>query len=72
MDDALHDLLMRRARVVAQVAQSGKGRVPRPGGRRRSSAACCARHRGALAAAAMVRIWRELLAGTTAHAGGRC
>ena len=70
VDDALHDTLMRRAEVVTQVAALGaKGRVPlRPG--REASIICgglLARNRGALAPATLVRVWREMLAGSSAQ-----
>ena len=44
IDDAIHDLLMRRAEVVSQVAALGaRGKVPfRPGREAQISAACCA------------------------------
>jgi len=69
MDDALHDMLMRRAEVVAQVGALGaKGSVPlRPGREAAIVRRLLARHRGGLAAATVVRIWRELLAGTTSQ-----
>ncbi|GAC1342655.1 MAG: chorismate mutase [Acetobacteraceae bacterium] len=69
LDDALHDTLMRRAEVVAQVGALGaKGRVPlRPGREAEIVRRLLARHRGGLSPATVVRIWRELLAGTTAQ-----
>lgn len=69
VDDTLHDLLMRRADVVAQVGALGaKGAVPlRPGREASIIRRLLARHRGDLPAPTLVRIWRELLAGTTAQ-----
>ena len=70
IDDAMHDLLMQRAEVVEQVAQVRQARRlpagargvdhPPPAGAAIS---------GALPPQALVRIWRELLAGTTAMQG---
>ena len=69
MDDVLHDALMRRAEVVAQVGALGaKGAVPlRPGREASILRRLVARHRGGLSPASVVRIWRELLAGTTSQ-----
>ena len=69
VDDGLHDTLMRRAELVAQVGALGaKGSVPlRPGREASIIRRLLARHRGGLAPAAIVRIWRELLAGTTSQ-----
>ena len=69
LDDGLHDALMRRAELVAQVGALGvKGAVPlRPGREASIIRRLLARHRGGLAAATVVRIWRELLAGTNSQ-----
>ncbi|MDT7951632.1 MAG: chorismate mutase [Acetobacteraceae bacterium] len=69
VDDALHDLLMRRAEVVAQVGALGaKGRVPlRPGREASIIRRLLARNGGALAPATLVRVWREMLAGSSAQ-----
>jgi chorismate mutase len=69
LDDNLHDTLMRRAEIVEQVGALGaKGRVPlRPGREASIIRRLLGRHRGGLAAASVVRIWRELLAGTTSQ-----
>lgn len=69
LDDALHDMLMRRAAVVAQVGALGvKGAVPlRPGREASIIRRLLARHQGGLPAVGIVRIWRELLANTTAQ-----
>ncbi len=71
IDDGLHDLLMRRAEVVGQLAVSGaKNGVPlRPGREAAILRRLLARHAGALPPQTVVRIWRELLAGTTAMQG---
>ena len=69
IDDALHDGLMRRAELVAQVAALGaKGQVPlRPGREASILRRLLARNHGALAPATVVRVWRELLAGSSAQ-----
>lgn len=69
LDDALHDTLMRRAEVVAAVAALRvKGTVPlRPGREATIVRRLLARHSGALPPVAIVRVWRELLASTTAQ-----
>ena len=69
IDDALHALLMERARVVEQVAKSGKRGAYRPGREASIIRRLLRRHSGSLPAQAIVRIWRELLAGTTAMQG---
>ena len=69
IDDALHDLLMRRAEVVEQVAKTGKRSPYRPGREATIIRRLLARHTGNLPPQAVVRIWRELLAGTTAMQG---
>jgi chorismate mutase len=66
IDDALHQLLMRRACVVEGVAKSGKRHAYRPGREASIIRRLLHRHRGALPPQTLVRIWRELLAGTTA------
>jgi chorismate mutase/prephenate dehydratase len=71
IDDAIHDLLMRRARVVEQVGAHGaKGRVAiRPGREAHIVRRLLARHQGALPARLLVRLWRELFAATTSMQG---
>lgn len=69
IDDALHDLLMRRARVVERVAQAGKRGAYRPGREASIIRRLLRRHSGELPPQTLVRIWRELLAGTTAMQG---
>ena len=69
LDDTLHNTLMRRAEVVKQVAALRvKGPVPlRPGRAAAIIRRLLARHGGGLPASGIVRIWRELLAATTAQ-----
>jgi chorismate mutase len=69
IDDELHDLLMRRAEVVTQVAASKNGVALRPGREAAILRRLLARHAGALPPQVVVRIWRELLAGTTSMQG---
>lgn len=72
IDDAIHDLLMERAQVVARLAESGaKGRVALRAGREAQIVRrLLARHRPPLPRAAVFRIWRELFAATTSMQGG--
>jgi chorismate mutase/prephenate dehydratase len=71
LDDALHDLVMQRARVVEQVGAIGvKGRVAlRPGREASIIRRLLERHTGRLPRSTIVRMWRELVAGTTAMQG---
>lgn len=68
LDDAVHDLLMRRAEVVGRVASLGvKGSVPlRPGREASIIRRLLARHTGRLPMVGIVRIWRELICASTA------
>ncbi len=69
LDEALHDLLMRRAEVVVRVAASADkadGMALRPGREAAIIRRLLARHLGELPPQTLVRLWRELLAGTTA------
>jgi chorismate mutase/prephenate dehydratase len=66
LDDKIHDLLMDRARVVESVARSGKTAAFRPGREASILRRLLARHTGKLPARTLVRMWREMLAGTTA------
>ena len=70
IDDAMHDLLMQRAAVVEHVARAGKPAAFRPGREASIIRRLLSRHQGALPAVSLVRIWRELLAGTTSMQGG--
>ena len=65
LDDHIHDLLMDRAHVVEGVARSGKAAAFRPGREASILRRLLARHRGGLPARTLVRMWREMLAGTT-------
>lgn len=69
IDDAMHDLLMQRALVIEHVARSGKPAAFRPGREAQIIRRLLARHGGSLPRQALFRIWRELLAGTTAMQG---
>ncbi len=70
IDDALHDLLMQRAELVARIGASsskaGTRVALRPGREAAIIRRLLARHAGRLPRAALVRLWRELLAATTA------
>ncbi len=68
IDDAIQDLLIRRAGVVEHVARSGKPAAFRPGREASIIRRLLHRHQGSLPSVALVRIWRELLAGTTGDA----
>ncbi len=70
IDDTMHDLLMRRARVIEAVAQSGKPSALRPGREASIIRRLLARHQGSLPPHALYRVWRELLAATTSMQGG--
>jgi chorismate mutase-like protein len=74
IDDALHDLLMRRAEVVIRIgalkASTGAGSQPakgstflRPGREAVVMRRLVGRHAGPLPKAAVIRIWRELVCG---------
>ena len=69
IDGDLHDLLMQRARVVEAVAQSGKRVAWRPGREAAIVRRLLGRHSGHLPPQSIFRLWRELLAGTTAMQG---
>jgi chorismate mutase / prephenate dehydratase len=66
LDDNIHDLLMQRALVVENVARSGKRVAFRPGREASILRRLLRRHTGKLPPRTLVRMWRELLAGTTA------
>lgn len=65
----MHTLLMQRATVVEQVAKSGKRSAYRPGREASIVRRLLRQHSGALPPQTIVRIWRELLAGTTGMQG---
>ncbi|MCX8133270.1 MAG: chorismate mutase [Roseococcus sp.] len=70
LDDALHDLLMRRAEVVHRLAQSAAkpaGTTLRPGREAAILRRLLARHAGPLPRAVLVRLWREIFAASIAQ-----
>ncbi|MDJ0390117.1 chorismate mutase [Roseomonas sp. E05] len=72
IDDALHDLLMRRADIVAHMAASRvKAGAPsfRPGREAEILRRLLERNRGALARGTVVRLWREIIAASLAQQG---
>ena len=73
LDDAMHDVLMRRAAVVARMAASrvkaGAGSPFRPGREAAVLRRLLARHSGALSRGAVVRIWRHIIMAHTAIQG---
>lgn len=71
LDDAIHDLLIRRAEVVQRVATTKPTGVValRPGREAAILRRLLARHHGALPPQSIIRIWRELLAATTGMQG---
>jgi len=73
LDDAMHDLLMRRAAVVARMAESraktGAGSPLRPGREAAVLRRLLGRHSGALSRGAVVRIWRHIFMAHTAIQG---
>ncbi|MFC3126947.1 chorismate mutase [Pseudoroseomonas globiformis] len=72
IDDALHDLLMQRADLVAHMAASRlKNGAPtfRPGREALILRRLLQRNRGALARPALVRFWREMIAASLAQQG---
>ena len=72
IDDAMHDLLMKRAAVVARLAGSrakGKGSPLRPGREAAVLRRLLARHQGPLRRERIVRIWREVFMASTAIQG---
>jgi chorismate mutase/prephenate dehydratase len=66
LDDKIHDLLKDRARVVESVARTGKTAAFRPGREAAILRRLLSRHTGKLPPQTLVRMWREMLAGTTA------
>lgn len=69
LDDALHDVLMARAAVVESIARlKQRDAMPplRSGREAQIVRRILARHRGPLPKPTLVRLWRELLAGTIA------
>ncbi len=69
LDDALHDVLMARAAVVESVGRLKRADATpplRPGREAQILRRLLARHRGAFPKSILVRLWRELLAGSLA------
>lgn len=69
LDEAMHDVLMHRAEVVAAIARlkQADGAPPlRPGREAQILRRLMVRHHGPFPRAMLVRIWRELLSGTIA------
>ncbi|MDE8346033.1 MAG: chorismate mutase [Acidocella sp.] len=73
IDDQIHDLLMRRALVVEEVAHdAGKGGTKiRPGREARILRRLLGRHAGSLPAQAITRFWREMFAAALIIEGGQ-
>lgn len=71
IDDEIHDLLMKRAEIVKQVAEAkgiakNGGNALRPAREAEVLRRLLRRHKGVFPKAALVRIWRELMGGFTA------
>lgn len=65
IDDALHDLVMRRAEVAQSVRRAkGNGPLFRPAREAQLLRRLVARHRGSLPVAVVARVWREIMAAT--------
>jgi chorismate mutase / prephenate dehydratase len=72
IDDQLHDLVIRRAEVIEEIAGTKKrDGIPtiRPGREALILRRLVQRHRGRFSRAVLVRLWRELLSGTIAMQG---
>lgn len=69
IDDALHALLRQRAEIVSRIGRTKDGVALRPGREAAILRRLLAAHDGPLAPVAIVRIWRELFAATTALQG---
>lgn len=72
IDDGLHDLIMRRADVVARIKEAKEdtgGPVFWPGREAEVLRRLVKRHDGGLASAVIVRIWRELMSAFVAMQG---
>jgi chorismate mutase len=73
LDDQIHDLVMRRAAVVAELANSrvkGGASPLRPGREAMILRRLLGRHAGALPGGAVVRLWREIFGASSAMQGG--
>ncbi|MDE1896694.1 MAG: chorismate mutase [Rhodospirillales bacterium] len=73
IDDQIHDLLMKRARVVESVASEGgkTGTKIRPGREAIILRRLLARHQGSWPAQAIIRIWREMFGAALIIEGGQ-
>ena len=73
LDDRLHDLLMERSTLIERVArEAGKTGVKiRPGREAAMLRRLLARHKGAMPAQTLVRLWRELFGGALTIEGGQ-
>jgi chorismate mutase len=74
IDTALHDLLIRRSQVTAEVGRAKRaggvsGQFLRPGREARVLRRLVARHGGGFPKAVVVRLWREIFAAATAQQG---
>ena len=71
LDDLVHDTLMLRAAIVADLASAGlkRGAPYRPAREAQILRRLLARHRGGLPRPAIIGIWREILAATIAMQG---
>ena len=72
LDDAIHDLIVRRGAVVEEIGRLKAGTdapVFRPGREATVLRHIVARHKGSFPAAALVRIWRELMAASVTMQG---
>ncbi|CAK0771973.1 chorismate mutase [uncultured Gammaproteobacteria bacterium] len=71
IDDAIHDLLIRRAQTVERIAtlKTGSGGFLRPAREAAILRRLIARHTGPFPKPALVRIWREMISGLTRMQG---
>jgi chorismate mutase / prephenate dehydratase len=69
IDNQIQALLIERAKVVEFVARSGKPAAFRPGREAAMLRRLLAQHSGRLPPLTLIRMWREMLAGTTAMQG---
>jgi chorismate mutase / prephenate dehydratase len=72
IDEAMHDLLMRRAQLAGRIRQAkGPGDAPiyRPGREASILRRLIARHTGPLPPAVVVRVWREIISGLSVLQG---
>ena len=71
IDAAIHDLIMRRSRLVAEIAaaKGGSGLFLRPGREAQVVRRILQRHQGNFPAEVLARIWREIISTFTAMQG---